>query len=260
MNRDILRQILVVVTFLATVTANGFASAAEIGGRSTGEISDSFQNFFTPAGYVFSIWGVIYLGLLAFSVYQALPTQRENPRLRQIGWLFVLTNLFNGAWIFAWHYLLIPLSWLIMIGLLITLLTIYQRLGIGKRAARGAQLWLVNVPFSIYTAWITVATIANTTVLLQDLGFQGGPIAEPIWSAIVIVVGAAIAGYVVYTRRDIAFTAVILWAYAGIVVNYVDVNVVAITAGIMAVAVLIALIIGWFRNQPPQQGWQRQTA
>jgi translocator protein len=260
MNRDILRQILVVVTFLATVTANGYASAAEIGGRSTGEISDSFQNFFTPAGYVFSIWGVIYLGLLAFSVYQALPAQRENPRLRQIGWLFVLTNLFNSAWIFAWHYLLIPLSWLIMIGLLITLLVIYQRLGIGKRAASGAQLWLVNVPFSIYTAWITVATIANTTVLLQDLGFQGGPIPEPVWSAIVIVVGAAIAGYVVYTRRDIAFTGVILWAYAGIVVNYLDVNVVAITAGLMAVAVLIALIIGWFRNQPPRQEWRSQTA
>jgi translocator protein len=260
MNRDILRQILVLVTFLGTVTANGYASASAIGGRSTGEISDSFQNFFTPAGYVFSIWGVIYLSLLAFSIYQILPAQRENGRLRQIGWLFVLSNLFNGAWIFAWHYLLIPLSWLIMIGLLITLLVIYQRLGIGKRQARGAQLWLVNVPFSIYTAWITVATIANTTVLLQDLGFQGGPIAEPIWSAIVIVVGAAIAGYVVYTRRDIAFTGVILWAYAGIVVNYLDVNTVAITAGLMAVAVLIALIIGWFRNQPPRQEWRSQTA
>ncbi|MBX3001270.1 MAG: tryptophan-rich sensory protein [Caldilineaceae bacterium] len=260
MNRDLLRQILVLVTFIATVAVNGYASAAEIGGRSTGEISDSFQNFFTPAGYVFSIWGVIYLGLLAFSIYQLLPAQREDGRLRRIGWLFILTNLFNGAWIFAWHYLLIPLSWLIMIGLLITLLIIYQRLGIGKRPASGAQLWMVNVPFSIYTAWITVATIANTTVLLQDLGFEGGPIPEPIWSAIVIVVGAAIAGYVVYTRRDIAFTGVILWAYAGIVVNYFDVNTVAITAGLMAVAVLIALIIGWFRNQPPQQDWRSQTA
>jgi translocator protein len=260
MNRDILRQILVVLTFIGTVTVNSYANIAAIGGRNTGEISDSFQNFFTPAGYVFSIWSVIYLSLLGFSVYQALPSQRENGRLRQIGWLFVLTNIFNGAWIFAWHYLLIPLSWLIMIGLLITLLIIYQRLGIGRRAARGAQLWLVNVPFSIYTAWITVATIANTTILLQDLGFQGGPIPEPIWSAIVIVVGAVIAGYVVYTRRDIAFTAVILWAYAGIVVNYIDVNVVAITAGLMAVAVLIALIVGWFRNQPPRQEWRSQTA
>lgn len=261
MNRDLLRQILVVVTFIGTVIVNSYANIAAIGGRSTGEISDSFQNFFTPAGYVFSIWSVIYLGLLGFSAYQALPEQRENGRLRQIGWLFILTNLFNGAWIFAWHYLLIPLSWLIMIGLLITLLVIYQRLEIGKRRVKGAQLWLVNVPFSIYSAWITVATIANTTVLLQDLGFQGGPIPAPIWSAVVIVVGAAIAGYVVYTRRDIAFAGVIIWAYAGIVVKYIDISqLVTGTAGVMAAAVLLAVIVGWFRTQPPRQDWRGQAA
>ncbi len=252
MNRDILRQILALVTFLGTVTVNSYANIAAIGGRNTGDISDSFNNFFTPAGYVFSIWGVIYLGLLAFSVYQVLPAQRDNQRLRQIGWLFVLTNVFNAAWIFAWHYLLIPLSWLIMIGLLITLLVIYQRLGIGRRPADTAGTWLVNVPFSIYTGWITVATIANTTVLLQYFGFNGGPIPAPIWSAVIIVVGAAIAGYVIYTRRDIAFTAVIVWAYAGIVVKYLpNAELVAYTAGIMAVAVLVVLIAGLIRNPPP---------
>jgi hypothetical protein len=256
MNRDLLRQATVIVTFIATVVVNSYANIAAIGGRTTGEISDSYPNFFTPAGYVFAVWSVIYLALAAFSIYQALPGQRQEPQLRRVGWLFVLTNLFNGAWIFAWHYLLIPLSWLIMIGLLITLLVIYKHLQTRERPTSTAGMWLVNVPFSIYTAWITVATIANTTVLLLDLGFNGGPIPEPLWSAAIIVVGALIAGYVIYTRRDVAFAGVIVWAYVGIAVKYLNTEVVAYTAGIMVVGILIALIAGLIRNQPPGRQMQ----
>ncbi|MEZ4634633.1 MAG: tryptophan-rich sensory protein [Caldilineaceae bacterium] len=252
MNRDIFRQILAVVTFIATVTVNSYANIAAIGTMSVAEISDSFPNYFTPAGYVFSVWSAIYLGLLAFSIYQALPSQREKPLMRRLGWLFILTNVFNGTWIFAWQFLLFPLSWLIIVGLLITLLVIYLRLDQERGVVGAAQTWLVHVPFSLYTAWVTVATIANTTVLLQDLGFEGGPIAPQLWSAVIIVVGAAIAGYVIYTRRDIAFTAVIVWAYAGIVVKYLeDSNLVVYTAGVMAAAVIVALIVGLLRNQPP---------
>ncbi len=248
LNRDLLRQIAVILTFLFTIATNSLANIAAIGGRNTGEISDMFPNFFTPPGYVFAIWGVIYLGLAAFTVYQALPAQRENPQLRQIGWLFVITDLLNGTWIFAWHYLLIPISWVMMIWLLITLLVIYERLGHDKLPRATPASWLVSVPFSIYTAWITVATIANTTVLLQVLGFNGGPLPETVWSAAVIVVGAAITAYVVYTRRDPAFAAVVIWAYVGIVVKYVGVDVVTITAGVMAAVVLAVLIGGLLRR------------
>jgi translocator protein len=260
MNRDILRQILAVGTFLTTVTVNSYANISVIGTMSVGEISDSFQNFFTPAGYVFSVWGVIYLSLLGFSIYQALPSQREKPLMRRIGWLFILTNVFNGTWIFAWQFLLFPLSWLIIVGLLITLLLIYRQLDAERGRVGVAQKLFVHVPFSLYTAWVTVATIANTTILLQDLGFNGGPIAPQIWSAVIIVVGATIAGYVIYTRRDIAFTGVIVWAYAGIVNNYLSTEIVAYTAGAMAAAVVIVLIAGLLRNQPPGRQLQSGTA
>jgi len=260
MNRDILRQILAVVTFLTTVTVNSYANISVIGTMSVGEISDSFQNFFTPAGYVFSVWGVIYLSLLGFSIYQVLPSQREKPLMRRIGWLFILTNIFNGTWIFAWQFLLFPLSWVIIVGLLITLLLIYRQLDAERGRVGIAQKLFVHVPFSLYTAWVTVATIANTTILLQDLGFNGGPIAPQIWSAVIIVVGATIAGYVIYTRRDIAFTGVIVWAYAGIVNNYLSTEIVAYTAGAMAAAVVIVLIAGLIRNQPPGRQLQSGAA
>src|SRR5210317_1147670 len=118
MNKDTLRQIIVVLSVLATIIVNGLASALPINGQTTGEISDSFDVFFVPAGYVFSIWGLIYLGLLAYAVYQALPAQAENPSLRSIGYLFVLSCLANIAWIFLWHYNQVALSVLAMLALL----------------------------------------------------------------------------------------------------------------------------------------------
>ena len=180
--------------------------------------------------------------------------------MRRIGWLFILTNVFNGTWIFAWQFLLFPLSWVIIVGLLITLLFIYRQLDAERGRVGVAQKLLVHVPFSLYTAWVTVATIANTTILLQDLGFNGGPIAPQIWSAVIIVVGATIAGYVIYTRRDIAFTGVIVWAYAGIVNNYLSTEIVAYTAGAMAAAVVVVLIAGLIRNQPPGRQLQSGAA
>ncbi len=103
MNNDRVRQILVVVAVLAMIAVNIMANALPINGQATGEISDRFDVYFVPAGYVFSIWGLIYLGLLAYAVYQVLPAQAENPSLRNIGFLFVLSCVANIAWIFLWH-------------------------------------------------------------------------------------------------------------------------------------------------------------
>ena len=251
MNRDMWRQFAVIFTLILTLTMNTLASVLPINGVDTGSVSDQWVNYFTPAGYVFAIWGVIYTGLIAFTVYHSLPSQRENPRLRAVGWLFVVSNLFNSAWILAWHYFQWTLSWAIMLGILATLLAIYIRIGTGIKPTSRKEMWLINVPFSIYTAWITVATIANTTVMLQSLGWEGAPLSGQIWSAIVIVVGAAITSYVVYTRRDIAFAGVMIWAYLGIVVKYTGIGLVIGAAGVMAAVVAVVLIAGLMRTRPP---------
>src|SRR4030066_548255 len=97
--KDILRQISVILTIAATIVINGLANALPINGQNTGEISDRFQVYFVPAGYFFSIWGLIYIGLIAYAVFQALPSQRENPRLRQTGYLVAGSGLANIVWL-----------------------------------------------------------------------------------------------------------------------------------------------------------------
>ena len=104
MNKDTLRQILVLIAAFATIIFNILANALPLNGLNTGELSDRFQIFFVPAGYVFSIWGLIYLGIIAYAIYQVLPAQKENPRLRSIGYLFILSCLANISWLFLWHY------------------------------------------------------------------------------------------------------------------------------------------------------------
>lgn len=241
MNSNLIRQFFVIVTFALTIVMNGLATSLPLNGMDTGAISDMFPNFFTPAGFTFAIWGVIYTGLLAFTIYHSLPAQRENPRMEKIGWLFIASNLFNSAWIAAWHYLLFPLSWVIMLGILGTLLAIFVRLGFPPVSK--LERWVVYVPFSIYVGWISVATIANTTILLQDLGFNGGPVPAPIWSVLVMVVGTAIASIILRTRRDVAYGLVFVWAFVGIATKYSDTPLVAYTAAVLAAGIAVQVLI-----------------
>lgn len=210
-----LRPVLNVAALVVTVAVNALANILPLNGLSTGAISDSLPSLVTPAGYVFSIWGLIYLLLAVFVVYQALPAQRHNPRLVRVGYLFVLSCALNIAWLFTWHYLLIPLSLPVMLGLLGTLIVIYQRLEIGQsRVSRGETL-AVRLAFSVYLGWITVATIANVSVLLLE---RGAPLdwTSPFW-AFIALAAATFVGWTMLRRRgDVAYTLVLVWAFVGI--------------------------------------------
>jgi hypothetical protein len=250
--KDTLRQISVIITILATITINILANALPLNGLNTGQISDSFQVYFVPAGYVFSIWGLIYIGLIAYAVFQALPAQRENPRLRATGWWVVLGGIANSAWIFFWHYQLFPLTLVAMLTLLASLIVVYLRLGTGQSTVSKAETWAVRVPFSIYLGWITVATVANITDVLDYVNWNGFGIAPEIWMAIVLAAVLAIAGLMIFTRRDVAYTLVLLWALAGIAIKFASVPAVAIptwiTFGLIALMLAAALLM-----QRPQQ-------
>ena len=126
MKKDALRQVVNVLAILLTIGINGLANALPLNGQTTGEISDRFQVYFVPVGYVFSIWGLIYLALIGFAVYQALPAQRENPRLRRVGALFELSCVANVAWLFLWHYEVFALTVVAMVTLLLSLIAIYR--------------------------------------------------------------------------------------------------------------------------------------
>ena len=250
--RDLARQVIVVVSVLATIAVNILADALPINGLNTGAISDGFHVFFVPAGYVFSIWGLIYLGLLAYAAYQAMPSQRENPRLRSTGWWIVLGGLANMAWIFLWHYELFPLTLVAMMVLLGTLIVTYLYLGTGRVPSSAAETWAVRIPFSIYLGWITVATIANVSDVLDFLKWNGLGIAPQIWMIIILVAVLVIASLMNLIRRDLAYALVILWALAGIMVKQSATSLVVIGSGVTAALVAVTLIIGQFLRRPLQ--------
>ena len=224
-----------VVAVVATIAINGLANALPLNGLTTGDISDRFDVYFVPAGYVFSIWGVIYLGLIAFALYQVLPSQRDNPRLKRVGPWFALSCVANIVWLFLWHYERFPLTLVAMVALLVFLIGVYLRLGIGQDDVPAAEQWLVRLPFSIYLGWVSVATIANVTSLLDYLGWNGWGISEVVWTVVMLGVGAVLTTVVSLSRRDVAYALVIVWAFAGIAVKHSDTSLVFITAIIGAV-------------------------
>jgi len=248
MSKNVLRQSVNVLAVVATIVINGLANALPLNGQTTGEISDRFQVYFVPAGYVFSIWGLIYLGLILFAIYQALPSQRENPRLRRIGYLFALSCGANIAWLFLWHYEQFPLTVVAMVTLLLSLVGIYLRLGIGRVAVPAAERWLVRVPFSIYLGWVTVATIANVTSLLEYLHWGGWGIGPQVWAVIMLVAGTGIAAAVGITRGDVAYMLVIVWAFVGIGVKHAGTSVVSVAAWVTTGLVTLALVVSVFLN------------
>jgi benzodiazapine receptor len=252
MNKNIIRQVLVVLATLAALIVNWLSTALPLNGKTPEEISDSFDVFFVPAGYVFSIWGVIYLFLLGFTVYQALPSQRENPALQKIGYLYVGSALANIFWIFLWHYGFFPLSLVLMLALLGFLIAIYLRLGICKVEVSTAEKWLVHIPFSIYLGWITVATIANATAVLDYVGWNGWGINPEIWTILMLLAAVVISGIMSFTRGDIAYSLVLIWAFIGIAVKHQDTTMVAAGAFVAALFVGLLLVVGVVLNRKPK--------
>ena len=252
-----LRQILNWIGLIVVIAVNTLANVLPLNGQTTGEISDRFQVYFVPAGYVFSIWGLIYLGLTAFAVYQALPGQRDNPRLRRVGYLFVLSCVANVAWLFFWHYEVFPLTLVAMLGLLLSLIAVYLRLGIGRTVVPTAEKWLVRVPFSIYLGWVTVATIANATSLLDYLNWGGWGISPEAWTVIVFLAAVGISSAVSLTRGDVAYMLVLIWAFVGIAVKHAGTPVVEVAAWVATALVALMLVVGvlfvrqrWERTVP----------
>lgn len=219
MNRVTVLKAVNLIAFVGTVVVNALANTLPINGWTTGALSDRYPNLFVPAGLTFSIWGVIYLLLGAFIVYQIAAGRNADRAVERVGVWFFLSSLLNIGWILAWHYLQVALSLAIMIALLLTLIVIYLRLGIGRNTAGTAERFFVRLPFSVYLGWISVATIANVSAFLVNAGWSGGPFSEQLWTVAVVLIGAALTIAVVLTRADIGYGLVVIWAYVGIILK-----------------------------------------
>ena len=247
MNNTRLRKTLSILNllgFLGMVIVNYLAVALPLNNKTTGELSDQYPNLFVPAGFTFSIWGVIYLLLAIFIVYQLTYAFRKNKQnisfLEKIGILFFVSSLANLIWVFAWHFELVSLSLFLMLILLGSLMAIYLKLQIGRSDSSRSEKYLVHLPFSVYLGWITIATIANATALLVDLGWNRFELSEQFWTVAVIIIGIAISLAILFYRKDIFYCLVVNWALLGILIKRLTVD--AVPAQSIITVVIIGLV------------------
>ncbi|MCE5196506.1 MAG: tryptophan-rich sensory protein [Negativicutes bacterium] len=255
-------RILVGTTFLLMIVINALANIMKFNGQTTGDVANAYPNLFAPAAVTFAIWGVIYLLLAAYTLYQLGLLQdslnREQANfLGKIGFIFSLSSLANAAWIFAWHYHQITPAMILMLVILSCLIAINRM--ILQRELSPKERFFIQIPFSVYFGWITVATIANATTLLVSKGWNGFGLTETVWTAILLAVGTLLGVLTMLLHQDFTYGLVMIWAYLGIWLKHTGETgfagryplVVSVTLGCIAVFVLaeIYLIIKKIRER-----------
>lgn len=247
---DILRQWATFVAILGTFAVNTWSNLSPINGLSIGEIANTLftQVQILPANYAFSIWGVIYLGLIGFGIYQLLPSQRQNPVLRRVDYLLIISCVVQSIWVVLFLVRQFWLSTIAMLGILLPLIGIYLQLGIGQRRINRQEKWLAHIPFSIYLGWISVATIVNVALSLFNSNWNGFGISASVWTAIMMAIAAVLAALIAVRRRDIAYPLVIVWALIAIAVRQSSIPLIVVTAVGLAIALVLLVLVVRFRT------------
>jgi hypothetical protein len=259
------RWLIAAIVILAAIAANVGNALTVSASVDTGTIAESFagSNYFFPAGYVFAtIWPVIYLGLIGLAIYQVLPAQADNDRFRQAMPVLAVNMIFNASWVFAFNYELLNFwpSLLIIAVMLVTAAMVYVRLNVGQAPDASRTEKILWIPLAMYFAWLTVATVANITIILIELGWQGFGIAYPTWGVIMIGVGVLLSIGLTYLLKEPTFLAVYAYAFAGVVVRYQgDAQNVALAAGVGAALLALLWVISLLPNvnlmsQQPARG------
>jgi hypothetical protein len=238
---DRMRSILVLAATLGVIAFNWIAATGRLGGVDTGAISDKYQTLVTPAGYAFTIWSLIYLGLIAFSIYQMLPA--NVTRLAFLRTPYIFTCVLNCGWLYFWHSEQIVICFVIITLLLLTLLVInYMIAG----PASLADSWIVKAPFGLYAGWVSGATAVNFAIMLKFLRVELSPSAETILGVVLILVVAAIAVIVRIRFTNYFFPLAVAWALTAIAVKQSGQNtaiVVACAIGVIACLIAAASFV-----------------
>ncbi len=225
-----------IAAFALVILLNVLSNALPINGQTMPEISAKYPSLFTPAGFTFSIWGLIYLALLIFVVWQALPAQRRNPTLAAIAVPFKVSCAANAAWIVVWHYDLLAVSLLVMLVILSTLIWIYRTL-------ESDEPFILSFPFSLYVGWISLATIANLSALQTGWGLDDSLLTAVTWTHLKLAFAAALGATMLLRYRDVVFAAVVCWAAFGISVFQVETPSVAGAARTLAIALAFLIAV-----------------
>jgi hypothetical protein len=229
-----------VVLFAGMLVMNYLANALPLNNKTTGELSDAFPNLFVPAGLTFSIWGIIYILLLLYVIFQFKDTNALA--VSKISLAFGISCLLNALWIVFWHYGKLPLSLLVMAGLLASLIYI-------NIAIRDLTFGIIKASFGIYLGWICIATIANVTAVLVTSGWNGFNISHEAWTIIMIAVGTLLVALTIYRLNNPFLGLAVVWAFLGIAIKRQDdYKTILITAVIAMVIISGVTIWGFMRR------------
>ncbi|GAB1541762.1 hypothetical protein NUACC21_44350 [Scytonema sp. NUACC21] len=251
LDSDFLRQLITLAAIAVAFFVNVISNIFPLNGLNIGEISNTlFRNILIiPANYAFAIWGLIYLGLFAFGVYQFLPNQKQDSDLRSIGYLLVIASLAQSIWVYFFLARLFSLSVIAILGILLPLIAAYLRLGIGKHPVHRIKKWCVHFPLSIYLGWISVATIVNVACALYAQNWNGWGISAEVWTSIMLLVAAFVTVAIAIQHQDIAYTGVTVWAFIAVAIKQWDKVTLRNLALILAIALAIVIATRIARNR-----------
>lgn len=243
-DRDTTRSLVTLLAIVASIVVNTVTNIFPINGLNIGEIANTLFAAvkFTPANYAFAIWGLIYIGLIVFGICDLQPTVNQNPRVRNAGYLLAIASIFQCLWIYLFLSRHFTLSVVAMLGILIPLILMYQRLEIGIQKVSRQEQWCVRAPISLYLGWISVATILNiaNAIYVYD-GNNGLGLGATTGTIAMMIVSGVLGAIVMWQRHDRIFTGVIAWALIAIAARQFADPAIA-TAGIGLGAGLIALM------------------
>ncbi|TLS37041.1 TspO/MBR family protein [Pseudalkalibacillus caeni] len=242
-NNDSVRSYVNLFAFLLVILMNYLANALPLNGQTTGEVSAQYPVLYTPAGYVFSIWGFIYLLTGIWVIYQLIPKHREHPVFKKASYWFALSCVLNIGWILLWHYEFINLTLVVMVSLLLTLIIIYRK----TADAEQSSFWL-RAPFSVYLGWISVATIVNTGVVLVENNWSQWGISAEAWTVIMLAIGCLLAVWFAFSNKDFLYPLVFIWAFIGITVKQSEYDMIVNTAWVLVGILSIVVLIRAFRR------------
>lgn len=246
------------LSVLLVIAVNYISQAIRINETTIGEVSNKYFNLFTPAGYAFAIWGLIFLALLAYGIFQvrrAFFSDKQSDFIEQTGYWFLLANLLNCTWVFAFAYEYTGLSVIIMLGILISLIKIILNTNMERWDAPIATIAFVWWPICLYSGWIAVATIANISAYLSKLGWEGGFLSESAWTIVMILVATVLNLIIIKTRNMREFAAVGIWALVAIYIRHKDeMETIAYTALAGSVILFLAIAVHGYQNRKTNPG------
>jgi len=238
---------------ILVLVVNGLSQSQRWNNTTIGEISNTYDNLFTPASYAFAIWGLIFLMLIAYALFQirrAFFSAKTTDFIKQTGPWFVIANVCNAAWVIAFMYDYIGLSVLIMLGILISLLQIIRKTNMERWGAPVEIIAFVWWPICIYSGWIAVATIANFSAFFASIDLMGSESTQITWTIVMIIVAVGINLFMIAKRNMREFALVTVWALVAIFIRHHHlIDTISYTALVGAILLFIAVAIHGFKNR-----------